>query len=312
LAGADRFSYWADVVAQTFVPLQCETRDRSNFSGDLRHRQIGLVGITDVRSSAQRATRTPATIARGPCNDLIIVLQLRGSCNAEQQNLAARLVPGEGAVVTTDQCYFFDFPGSFRQLVLKLPACSMTEERPARTRGRKLLLSDGPAKLLQKLALALLEDPINLLAEEEIGIEDAFADLLRSAMHPPLTANANTPAVHNSAQYLAARQFIRQNLANPGLTPSAVAAHIEMSTRNLSRLFARNGTSVERTFWAERLAAARRDLIDPRLRDSSITEIAFCWAFSDAAHFSRRFSKIYGMAPTAYRAAHFGRRPGTA
>jgi hypothetical protein len=28
-----RFSYWADVVAQTFVPLQCDTADRDDFLG---------------------------------------------------------------------------------------------------------------------------------------------------------------------------------------------------------------------------------------------------------------------------------------
>jgi AraC-like DNA-binding protein len=49
--------------------------------------------------------------------------------------------------------------------------------------------------------------------------------------------------------------------------------------------------------------AARRDLADPRLRECSITEIALCWAFSDAAHFSRRFCIAFGVSPSAYRAA---------
>jgi AraC-like DNA-binding protein len=52
----------------------------------------------------------------------------------------------------------------------------------------------------------------------------------------------------------------------------------------------------------------RQDLVDPRLHKSSVTDIAFSWAFNDAAHFSRWFSKAYGVAPKAYRAAHL-RRP---
>jgi AraC family transcriptional regulator, positive regulator of tynA and feaB len=88
------------------------------------------------------------------------------------------------------------------------------------------------------------------------------------------------------------------------LTPAAVAEHVKMSTRNLARLFARQGTTIDRTIWSERLMAARRDLIDPRLRECSITEVALSWAFSDAAHFSRRFSGAFGISPAAYRAAN--------
>jgi AraC-like DNA-binding protein len=43
---------------------------------------------------------------------------------------------------------------------------------------------------------------------------------------------------------------------------------------------------------------------DPRLRECSITEVALSWAFSDAAHFSRRFSAAFGISPAAYRAAN--------
>jgi transcriptional regulator GlxA family with amidase domain len=77
-----------------------------------------------------------------------------------------------------------------------------------------------------------------------------------------------------------------------------------MSTRHLARLFARHGTTIERAIWTERLAAARRDLLDPRLAERSITDIAFSWGFSDASHFSRRFAKAYGQAPSEARATN--------
>lgn len=181
----------------------------------------------------------------------------------------------------------------------------MAPERIGRPRERSLLLSDGPAKLLQRLALSLLEEPVDVSAEEEVGIEHAFADLLRPAARP---SDTNEGQSEDAVRYVAARQFIRQQLTNPALKPAAVAAHVGMSTRNLGRLFARRGTSIERTFWMERLDAARQDLVDPRLHKSSVTDIAFSWAFNDAAHFSRWFSKAYGVAPKAYRAAH-PRRP---
>jgi hypothetical protein len=38
------FEYWADVVTQKFVPLECDSSDRETFWGDIRHRRIGLIG----------------------------------------------------------------------------------------------------------------------------------------------------------------------------------------------------------------------------------------------------------------------------
>src|SRR5262245_49704010 len=167
--GAERFAYWADVVTQTFVPLECDTPDQANFFGEVRHRQIGAIGITDVQASAMRARRTPATIARAPSNDLIAVFHLNGTCRTGQRSAAAELVAGEGAIVATDDCYFFEFPAAFRQLVLKLPKCLLAEDRVEPERRRPLMLAPGPARLLQKLALSSLEDPDEFSSDEAFG-----------------------------------------------------------------------------------------------------------------------------------------------
>ncbi len=298
LPRAQRFAYWADVVSQTFVSLECDAPDRMNFHGGVRHRQIGLVGITDVRASAMRATRTRATIARAPSDDLVVVLHLTGACRAAQRSAAVELTSRSAAMVATDECYSFDFQGDFRQLVLKLPRCLLPPERVAPGGRQSLMLNGGPARLLQQLALSSLEDAAVFSAEETIGIEQAFADLLRSAsVHRDVSSDAASGPSH----YADACRFIRQRLADPALTPAAVAVHVRMSVRNLARLFAHNGTTIERTIWRERLAAARCDLLDPRLSSLSITEIAFSWGFGDAAHFSRSFSAAYGLAPSAFR-----------
>jgi AraC-like DNA-binding protein len=300
-----RFSHWADVVAQTFVPLQCDTPDRDGFFGELRHRQIGVVGVTEVRATAMIARRTQAKIISAPRDDAIVVLQDAGSCNAGQRTRAARLRLGDGAIVTADEPYFFDFPEAFRQFVLKLPRRLVAENHIAAGGERTLLLSSSGARLLRKFTLCSLEEPLPLSPEQEAGVERAFAELIRAAAY----SSRNVEGGREPApQYVAACRFIRRQLPDAALTPAAVAEHVRMSTRNLARLFARQGTTIDRTIWAERLMAARRDLVDPRLRECSITEVALSWAFSDPAHFSRRFSSAFGMSPTAYRAANLATR----
>jgi AraC-like DNA-binding protein len=305
LPRAERFPYWADVVTQTFVALECDAPDRINFNGHVRHRQIGLVGITDVRASAMRASRTAATIAGAPSDDLIVVLHLSGKCLAEQRSLSAELTPHGGAMVAADDRYVFDFPNGFRQLVLKLPKYLLAEERIASATRMSLRLTPGPARLLERLALSSLDDPTGFSPAEAIGIEHAFADLLRSSI---LRGQSGVSDRIGASRYAEACLFIRQHLADAALRPASVAAHMKMSTRSLARLFAEHGVTIERTIWNERLAAARRDLEDPRLSDRSITEIAFSWAFNDAGHFSRNFSAAYGLSPSAFRAAFSARR----
>jgi AraC-like DNA-binding protein len=298
----ERFQYWADVVTHTFVPLECDAPDRRSFGGYVRHRQIGSIGITDVQASAMRVRRTAGTIARAPSDDLIVVLHLRGTCHAGQRAAAAEINPNEGAVVTTDETYFFEFPTRFRQLVLKLPQYLLAEKRIKPELGCSLILAPGPARLMQTLALSCLDDPIAVSADEAQGIEQAFADLLGSAIKYPGIAADHIDA---SARYQEACLFIRRNLTDANLNPAAAAAHVNTSTRSLARAFARAGTTIERMIWRERLAAARHDFLDPRLSDRSITDIAFSWGFNDTAHFSRSFSKTYGLTPSEFRA---GRR----
>jgi AraC-like DNA-binding protein len=300
-AGNQRFDYWADVVTQKFVPLECDSPDRKNFQGDIRHRRIGLIGIADVKASAMSARRTLATIARAPSDDLIAVLHVEGVCRTGQNDSIAMLYSGQGAMVRTDARYFFEFPDQFRQLVLKLPRYLLAEGRITHERGWPLCLASGPARLLKRLALSVLEEPIAYSDDEETGIERAFAELLWSAA-------TSAQGKRAPDRYTEACLFIRRHLANPHLKPGVVASELKMSQRNLARLFARYGTTIERAIWSDRLAAARRDLVDPRFSDESITAIAFSWGFSDSAHFSRTFCRTYGVPPSIYRSSVCGQR----
>ncbi|MGD9923427.1 MAG: helix-turn-helix domain-containing protein [Pseudorhodoplanes sp.] len=298
---ADRFSYWADVVAQTFVPLECDAPARRSFSGSIRHRRMARVGITEVSASAQRVTRTRAKIAQAPSNDCIFVVNVDGRCHVGQRSQIELLGAAEGAVVSACETYFFEFPEAFRQIVLKIPR-SLMGVAPMANTGPTLRLACGPAHLLRHLALAVLEGSDEISAAEESATERALVELLRSACTRPASDHRDMAAA--PSRYEAALDFIGRSFSDPGLTPAAVAAHVGLSPRSLSRLFARNGRTIERSIWSRRLIAARDELADPRLRHRSITDVAFACGFNDAAHFSRSFLNAYGMTPRRFRADH--------
>jgi AraC-like DNA-binding protein len=104
--------------------------------------------------------------------------------------------------------------------------------------------------------------------------------------------------------------FVRAHLADPALRPAEVAADAQISVRHLHRLFARSGITVSDWIRERRLQACRQDLSNPRLYDQSITDIAFSWGFSDSAHFSRSFKKMFGVSPRQFRSTGRSRMTG--
>jgi hypothetical protein len=70
----------------------------------------------------------------------------------------------------------------------------MAPERIGRPRERSLLLSDGPAKLLQRLALSLLEEPVEFLPTRKLGLSTHLrTSCVRRRGHPtPMKDNPKT------------------------------------------------------------------------------------------------------------------------
>ena len=297
LAVRDRFPFWADVVVQALVPLECDTSDRQNFVGTIRYRRIGMMSVADVHATPMRVRRTRATIAQAAGDDMIVAIHVAGGCQVGQGSNGITMTNNLGAAVVTRARYQFEFSSSFHQVVLKLP-CGLLRSPVNAMGGDVVRLPAGASKLVYRLALAILDEPDELSPEEQSGIEHAFADLVQPSLS---SSAARAASAHGEPRLSGAIEFIRSHLSDQMLRPSSVAAHVSLSPRSLARLFAQEGTTVDRTIWHERLWAARRALSDPASQELSITEIAFGCGFNDLSHFTRSFSKAYGVAPSLYR-----------
>jgi AraC-like DNA-binding protein len=97
---------------------------------------------------------------------------------------------------------------------------------------------------------------------------------------------------------------VDERLADPGLSPAAVAAALYVSERTLYGAFREAGLSIAGTIRTRRLEQARRELIDPAHAGDSVSGIAARWGFSSSTHFSALFRDVFGSSPSAYRGAH--------
>ncbi|WP_282797099.1 helix-turn-helix domain-containing protein [Streptomyces sp. CC224B] len=109
------------------------------------------------------------------------------------------------------------------------------------------------------------------------------------------------PANSRTALLLRIAQYIQQRIADPGLTPRAVAAAHGLSPSYLHRLFQDESTTVAAFIRRLRLERARFDLADPAQGSTSIRAIAARWGFARATDFTRAFRAAYGVPPADYR-----------
>ena len=102
------------------------------------------------------------------------------------------------------------------------------------------------------------------------------------------------------------RQLIKadiiENLSRNDLTIDALSRRHRLQPRYIQRLFESDGTTFSEFLLGQRLARAQRMLADPRKLDQNIGAIAFECGFGDLSYFNRRFRRLYGSAPSHFRA----------
>jgi AraC-like DNA-binding protein len=104
-----------------------------------------------------------------------------------------------------------------------------------------------------------------------------------------------------AARLEAAKRYVDQHLAEPGLTPASAAAALGISVRHLHLLFEPTGTSFAQYLTQRRLLQCRTALVNPIGESGSVADIAFGWGFNSLATFYRAFEREFGLPPTALR-----------
>jgi AraC-like DNA-binding protein len=124
---------------------------------------------------------------------------------------------------------------------------------------------------------------------------------LPAARRPPVSQLA---AYHREQ----IKACITRRLRDPSLSVAGIAAQLRLSPSTLHRAWSGEACSIAEWIWSQRLDAARRDICNPAMRAHGISEIAFSWGFSDAAHFSRAFRGRFGCSARELRAAQVSAR----
>ena len=153
----------------------------------------------------------------------------------------------------------------------------------------------APARLLVRFINALVLELPTLDPGAGAAAADAALELLRGAIEPTLPTSRSTTRTAMRAEI---RRYVRTHLQDPApLVPDRSHAPIRSRSAR-SMLCSRTPRSRSRA-WS---AASGSPVGRPgQANGGSVTEIAFRWGFSDAAHFSRLFKRAFGTTPSEVR-----------
>jgi AraC-like DNA-binding protein len=248
--------------------------------------RLPQIQIARVTGSAHAVERTTSMIARAPSDSIAVYLSVRGDSWFTQDGGTWTLRPGEVLICETDRPFERGFVHGLTELVVKVPRETLALPGPA-----SVAAGNRYAAALARAATRATRTSRPVQADEPTVLE--LVTVL--ALGP----RAARPAAHRAA----GRSFIEEHLTDPNLTADLVAAAIGISERQLSRVFAADGTSVPRYILSRRLELAYAVLSAGR---GTVADAAARCGFVSTAYFSHAFRARFGRrAGEVLRAAKF-------
>lgn len=301
-----RLAYWSEMVCETYVQLECDPiAGERSIAGEIASDRLATLELSCVTATAQRVHRTPARIARTGEDYLLVSIQAQGEGKVIQHGRTAQLQPGDFALYDSTCPYELRFDGPFRQYVLMIPgpllrtALNDTHRLTATTvSGQR-----GAGHLMIGMISTLAADMPTLAPESSAAVADSITNILVAGLSG-LPAARPVPVSQLAALHREQiKACVRARLSEPALTIASIAAQLRLSPSTLHRAWAGEPCSLGDWIWNQRLDAAQRELVSPAHAKRSVSEIAFAWGFSDAAHFSRAFRARFGCSPRELRAS---------
>ncbi|MGX5182349.1 AraC-like ligand-binding domain-containing protein [Streptomyces avermitilis] len=308
---ADRFDFWREMVSQTRSPCDITSTHITDFWARYRLMELGPATVWPTSFMPARYRRSPKLVGQSDPELYHLTLLLDGRMALDHAGRADVFGPGDLHIVDSSQPYDLrpvdrEDPGVVRGIGVDLPK-DLLPLPPRRVRellGRALPGRGGTAALLTEFLLGVERQADLLEPCDAPRLGTVVIDLVSAWLAHVLDSEAALPP--ESRQQVMARRvqaFIRRNLHDPALAPSAIAGAHHISLSYLHRIFPQynGGETVAACIRRLRLEGARRDLADPARRTTAIHVIAARWGIPRASDFTRSFRAVYGLSPKEYR-----------
>ncbi|UMZ14850.1 transcriptional regulator FeaR [Pseudomonas sp. MPFS] len=280
-------------------------RNPALFIGEVGLQDYAGLEVAQIRTNAGLISRQSTTADHDDDRHCFLIVQRSGHARLSQDGESVELAPGDMALLDSAGACEIVPHGLIEHASFHLCREEVYRHLPAQQRKfGKLSQNCASGRLMRLLVEQICAGDLHGCAAQQEGL--ALQEALIALLGPTLRHTAGLAGIdeglHGPCLGEQARQLIQQSLNEPSLTPVSLAGQLNISVRQLYRLFEEQGDSVCRFIQRSRLKRSAADLSNPHLRNESITDIAFKWGFTDSAHFSRTFKKHFEQSPRDFRA----------
>jgi AraC family transcriptional activator of tynA and feaB len=256
----------------------------------------GSLDMSKVLIQGADLYRTSKEILRGGVPVFFCAFQISGKSLFEQAGNRSIVAAGDIVLVDSALPFRFSFPEPSQQLSLVVPR--QVIERVLNVSkielGVKIPANSHIACFARKLVLeASLHENLDL--EEGAAILDSVMALIKPSV---LKSVSSTDPY--SRVFIAASEFVKENIDKPELNAPMVANSIGISVRSLYRAFSGNSITLSEYVKAQRLKMCA-EYITVHSGRLNLTEVAYKYGFGSPSYFSTAFKGRYGMTPSDFK-----------
>lgn len=302
----ERLTRFAESLSGSSHFMRVTSADPARFQATVRVLDLGPVSVTKTTCSPLIACRTEELIRRSDPELCSVLLPCRGALRVTQAHREAVLRGRDFTLCDSSQPFRLLISGQGAGALLQARAPRALLPVPVRQvdhlLGKRLPGREGVGALLTQFLSDVTTAPALYSAADVSRLSAVTLDLLATVLAHH--RDDDTPAQEQGRQpalLLRIDTFIQEHLADPELSPQAIADAHHISVRYLHRLFQLRDTTVTELIRRQRLERARRDLVDHDMRHVPVHRIADRWGFMDHSAFTRAFRALYGMPPRDYR-----------
>jgi AraC-like DNA-binding protein len=322
LPDARRIELWEEHNATALIGLAVHAP--VPLTATERNLQLATSHLARVRGTAHVVERSAEIIRRDPAEAVAVYLSLRGDSWFRQDGSTKALRAGDVVACDADRPFARGFARGLEEIVVKVPRHVLAERtgrsadlgpgvtfftsarppRPARPARPTRSAGDPDASAPYARALARMAGRATSDTRPVPADEHAVLDLVAVVVAGRHVAQAVS---HRAA----ATSLIEDHLTDPALGAAWIASAIGISERQLSRVFASDGTSVPRHILGRRLHLAYALLAEPAGRGAAggagggdretVADIAARCGFTSAAYFSHAFVDHFGLRASELR-----------
>lgn len=217
-----------------------------------------------------------------------------------QENHRVEVVAGDTLVWDLTKPAFFSSKERFKAFFVFVPTEKVIFAAPGvfSVIGKNINPKMGGSDFLSTHLQSLYE----LLFVRQLSVEDTF--IVESIQYALALINALCScksASKDTEVILRINDYIRTNFSDDQLTPITIAKKFGISVPNLYRLYQQEGITLAKRIRNWRLQKSREILESGRYKELTITDICLKCGFKDASHFTRLFSKKFGVSPSSLR-----------